>query len=505
MRKSTNNTIQAFWVIIGSLSAFVFTIVSSMILSRYFDKTDYGTFKQIMYTYSTLLTVFALGLPKAYSYFLPRVSKSEAKDIISKINYILIGSGIIMSLAIFLGADLIAILLKNDELGLLLKWFSLVPLFMLPTMGLEGILATYQKTRTLAFYNIITKVLMLLCVTIPVIVFNGNVKDAIIGFTIASFISFLIAFFLKNSPVKNEVKNKSNYTYKDIFKYSIPIMMAGIWGVIIISADQFFISRYFGTEVFAEFANGSLELPFAGMIITGASIVLAPLYSRIAHKHSEGSKEEITKLWKSVLRKTIKLIYPLVIFFFCFADIIMIVLYGATYEKSGDFFQIKLIVNFFSLTTYGPLILSIGGQKFYYRVHMYGALILIGLEYLSLYYINSPLAIVWISVICQIGRIFVMLHFVARFLNVRIINLFPLKLILNLLPAAFVIIYGVRFFLSHTLNVNESSLLIFSSILYTVFFGTWVYYKKINYYSIVKPLMSKIPILRKMINKLDLN
>ena len=55
------------------------------------------------------------------------------------------------------------------------------------------------------------------------------------------------------------------------------------------------------------------------------------------------------------------------VIFFCFGDKVMIVLYGDNYEGSGEFFQIKLLVNFFTLIVYGPLILSIGGQKFYYK------------------------------------------------------------------------------------------------------------------------------------------
>lgn len=478
-------------MIVGRFSAFLFAIVSSMILSRYFDKADYGTYKQIMYTYSSLLTVFTLGVPKAYSYFLPRVNNSEAKDVIGKINYILLISGVMMSAVIFLCADLIAIFLKNDSLGLPLKWFSLVPLFMLPTMGLEEILATYKKTKILAFYNISTKVFMLICVTIPVIFFRGGVKEAIIGFTIASFISFVLAMALKTFPIKNEIKNKSSLNYRDIFNYSIPIMFSGIWGVLILSSDQFFISRYFGTEVFADFSNGSLQLPFVGMIISAASIVLAPLYSKLAFENSEESKKDIIRIWKSVFEKTIKLIYPLVVFFFCFADIIMIVLYGEKYENSGDYFKIKLIVNFFTLISYGPLILSIGGHKFYHNVHMYGAFILIVLEYCSVKYIESPLAIVWISVICQIGRIFTMLNFIANFLRCRIIDLFPYKLMANLLLPAFIILYGIKFILIQFFELNNIVFLSLSFILYAMFLGGWIYYKRIDYYSVFRPLIKK--------------
>src|SRR5690606_16120097 len=138
-----SNTVQTFWVFLGSLSAFAFAIVSSMVLSRYFDKHDYGTYKQVMYVYGSLVVVFTLGLPRAFSYFLPRIIKGQAKDLISKINAVLLGLGISMSLFLFLGAELISAFLNNSDLTIPLRYFSLVPFFMLPTLGLEGILSTY--------------------------------------------------------------------------------------------------------------------------------------------------------------------------------------------------------------------------------------------------------------------------------------------------------------------------------------------------------------------------
>ena len=71
-QEQTSNSKQAVWVAIGSFFSFFVGIVSPVILSRFFDKGDYGTYKQVMYVYNTLLAVFTLGLPKAYAYFLPK-------------------------------------------------------------------------------------------------------------------------------------------------------------------------------------------------------------------------------------------------------------------------------------------------------------------------------------------------------------------------------------------------------------------------------------------------
>lgn len=97
----TSNSKQAAWVAIGSFFSFIVSIISSMILSRFFDKGDYGTYKQVMYVYSTLLAVFTLGLPKAYAYFLPKYATNYSRDIISKVTKIFFILGAAFSLFLF--------------------------------------------------------------------------------------------------------------------------------------------------------------------------------------------------------------------------------------------------------------------------------------------------------------------------------------------------------------------------------------------------------------------
>ncbi|MDM1412158.1 oligosaccharide flippase family protein [Myroides odoratimimus] len=491
MSNKEGNTIQVFWVFIGNAMALGFTIISSMFLSRYLDKQDYGTYKQVMYVYSSLLAIFTLGLPKAYSYFLPRVSNGEAKDLINKINIVLLFMGGMMTLVIYFGAGAIASVLKNPLLEEPLRYFSFVPLFMIPTMGIEGILATYKQTKFLAVYNTVTKAFMLMCVVMPVVVFNKGINAAILGFTLSSFFCFVLALFFKYRPIRSYDKEESPYTYRDIFNFALPLMGASLWGIIINSSDQFFISRYFGNEVFADFANGSLELPFVGMIIVATSTVLLPIFSKYAFDQGEENKVKIIDLWKSVMSKTVKLIYPLVVFCFCFSDIIMILLYGEKYSNSGSYFQIKIIVNFFTIIAYAPLMFAIGGQKFYFKVHMYGALIVVLLEYCVVLCFNSSYLVTIVSVLCQIGRIVIMSLYLSKYFNIRIKELFPLKLIINIVVPSLIFLYVIRYGLEY-FDLSIIILIVLSFVMYLVFFGLWVYYRKIDYLSIVMPLINRI-------------
>ena len=471
----------------------MFIIGSAIVLSRYFNKVDYGTYRQILYVYTSLLFIFTLGLPRTYSFFLPRVPIEEAKSVIKKINNILVASGLCMGCTIYFGAELIANLLNNNELINPLRYFSLVPIFMLPIIGLDGILATYKKTQLLAFYFIAKNILFFVLIVTPVVFMGGGVVSAILGFSVASFISFLLAAFLKYWPIKKITPVTTSLSYKEIFKYATPIFMAGFWATLISSSDQFFISRYFGVEVFAEFANGAVELPFVTMVIASTAIVLAPIYSKKAFDGSAKAREEIIQLWHSVLSKTIKLTYPLIAFFYCFADMVMVALYGQSYINSGEYFEIKILVNFFTIVSLEPLLLSIGGNKYYYRVFMYGAIVLIALQALSVMFISSPVALVWVSVICQIGRILAMLLFVAKYFDVKLYQLFSWSVIAKLTPC-FIILYTIKY--SILFFIDDSNVFVTLStaaILYLILFVIWAYIAKLDYLSIIKPLLKRMP------------
>jgi len=474
----------------GSLASFGFTIVSSMILSRYFLKDEYGTYKQVIYVYNSLTIAFTLGVPKAFSYFLPRFDKEEAKTIINKLNSILFLNGALFGIVIYFLSEYISKFLGNEELKDLLKIFSVVPILMLPTMGLDGILSTYRKTKFLAVYNILSKVFMLLCVVLPVILFKGTVKHAIIGFSFASLINFIVAIYFKNLPLKGYVKRSTNLSYKDIFSYTLPIMGASIWGVIISSTDQFFISRYYGNEIFAEFSNGSIELPFISMIISASSVVLYPIFSKKVFENKSSSNNEILGIWHSVFRKSAMLVYPILIYFFCFSDLIVVFLYGDTYRASSIYFQIKLIASFFNLIAYGPLMLTIGGEKHYFRVHMISAILLVALDFLSVHLTKSPVLISVISCLSQIGRIIAILIFISNYFKVSLKDLFPVKLIFDLAIPALSVLLLFRYIMNFT-KLENYIVIIIGSVFYFIFFLFWSRYRNIDYLSLVKPLMKK--------------
>ena len=173
----SSNFHQVLWLSLGQFFTLALGFVSAAILSRYFDKAEYGTYRQILYVYTTLVMIFTAGLPAVFSYFIPRFSMGQGKRLVNKITYIFLILGAAFSLLLFFGADVLAGILKNPELAIGIKIFSPFPLFTLPTMGVEGIYTALRKTKYIAIYQAINKILMLLCIVLPVILFNGTYRS----------------------------------------------------------------------------------------------------------------------------------------------------------------------------------------------------------------------------------------------------------------------------------------------------------------------------------------
>jgi O-antigen/teichoic acid export membrane protein len=268
-------------------------------------------------------------------------------------------------------------------------------------------------------------------------------------------------------------------------------MSASLWGMLFVSVSQFFISRYFGKEFFADFANGSLELPFVGMVVGACSTVLTPVFSRLSHEKLN-PKQDIFPLWMSVLEKTAKIIYPLVLFCWFFADILMVVLYGEQYATSATYFRIKSLLNFFTIISTVPLIIGVGKTKIYSRIMMFGAITLTILETISIIIFKSSYLITGLDTFCRIGHVFIMFWVVSNYLEIKIYQLFPVKLFLQIICPSITILLFLHYLFVDVITMNKLLILVISFILYLAMFYPIACFFKMDYLSIVKPLLNRI-------------
>lgn len=488
--KITSNFHQAIWLGIGQLGTFAITFLSAAILSRYLLKEDYGTYRQILYVYATMMSIFTVGLPSVFSYFIPRLNTNQQKTLIGSMNRIFLILGLLFSLALYLLSTPLAELLKNPELAIGLKIFSPFPLFTLPALGIEGIYTALRKTKVVAFYQVFSRSLMLLFIVLPIILYKADYKLAIIGWGIASFLSFIVAMYMKNRPYVKIEKEYIPNMYKSIFDYSMPLMGAFIAGFFISSADQFFISRYYGTEAFADYSNGSLSIPIVAVIAVSIKRVLIPLFSKA---EVDGKINEAVQTYINAVTKSINLVFPLIVYAIFFSKIIVVIIYGSNYISSASYLRYYIIRDFLEILPYFSVFLALGMSRIYMYVHIVGAIYVWLFGFIVVKSGFDPSMIVMVRTMFYVFcAIFSTIYLYRK----KKINLLPKKVIRQILIVlihSFICAYLI-FVLSNLSGLNNLEpilTLTFTLLIYYIIVVATGYFIKINYLESIRILLNR--------------
>ena len=113
------------------------------------------------------------------------------------------------------------------------------------------------------------------------------------------------------------------------------------------------------------------------------------------------------------------------------------------------------------------------------------------MEYVSLLLTNSPYSISIVSLLLHVARIFVFLIVIAKMFQVKLYELFPLSLIGKIIIPSFVILYAERILLNYCHIESPFLVLSISLIVYVIVYCVYSVIAKLDYLSIVKPLISR--------------
>ncbi|MGN0086582.1 MAG: lipopolysaccharide biosynthesis protein [Alloprevotella sp.] len=429
MQEKSSNFNQALWLGIGQLCTFAIAFVTAPILSRYFDKIEYATYRQILYVYGSLQSLFVMGLPNVFAYFIPRLNHGQQKALINRLTLVFIAIGLILSVSLYLCADWLGEVLNNPELANGLRLFSPFPLFTLPTMGVEGIYTALRRAKEIAFYHIFSKSAMFLCIVLPVIIWNTGYREAIIGWGVASFLTFLVAMYMKSQPYLKVESETFPNMMRSVFGYSLPLMGAFIAGFFVNSADQFFISRYYGPQTFAEFSNGCFSIPIVAMIAGSVQSVLLPLFSKA--EATQTINEAIKSYTNAVCQTTI-LLFPLLLFVMFFTEGFVVALFGEKYISSAPFMRIYILRDFCQIFPYFAVLMALGYSRMYMNLHIVGAIIIILADILLIKLGFSAPCVVVVSTLFQISCRGISFLFIYKKNGIQLISTAIIKQVLSI-------------------------------------------------------------------------
>lgn len=343
----------------GQTLSTIALIVSGMVSARVLSKHDYATLKQTMLAYNFAAPLLMLGLPNALYYFLPRENNRKRGVLIDNLLLLLVLALIFSIFLLAGGYKILALRFNNPDLGSTLKWMIPYPLYVMPAAVLGAVLLSQNKTYILAKYNIISSVLITVLTIIGTLITRDYSGPLYVQIYFPLLLLPVILYLcFKSIPGSITAPDVSNMV--EMIKYSVPLGLAGMLGVIMLETNKFVVSAMCSPEEFANYVNGAVEIPLIS-VITGSisSVILVDMTKYIHAKENDKALE----LFKKASVNSAAILFPVMIFLLASGKLFIVTIYSEKYLESVIPFYIYLFVLPIRIVVYGSALMALGQSK----------------------------------------------------------------------------------------------------------------------------------------------
>jgi len=351
-----NRTAKTLILASGQGTTALVSLLIAGILSRLFDKTEYGTYRQVLLVYQFAAPLLILGLPQALFYFLPTANK-RLRGILLE-NLLLLGStGLLFSLFLACGGNhWIASRFNNPALVQALLVFSPYPVLFLPTMSVAAVLVTQDKHLRSAVFMTVSRLFTLVFVVGAAFYFR-TVIAAVAATVLAAAVVLGPALWLMWNAVPPSSARVTKAGVVEQLKYSVPLGLGGMLGTISLGMGKILVSAMRSTEEFAVFSNGAIEIPLIYMITGSAAAVILPEMTKY---FQSGNPEAALGLWQRAGVKSALILLPVAALLYVLAPEVMTILYSKAYIGSAVVFQVFLLLLPVRVIQFGVMFQSMG-------------------------------------------------------------------------------------------------------------------------------------------------
>ena len=350
----------ALTLTVAKIITLLIGMVSSMLLSRFRTLEEYGTYSQILLVITLATSFFMLGLPNSINYFLGRSDSHEERRHFLSVYYTLSTCmcflmGAVLSVAV----PLIVAYFKNEHIRDFIYILAILPWTKVIINSISNVLVVYGKTKKLTLFNAANAMIAVVAIVI-VKLFNWSFQIYMLLYLLGESVMMLWVYFIVSrieTPIRPLLDSRM---IKSIFKFSIPIGLAGLVGTLTLECDKLVIGKLMDTETLAIYTNAARELPFT-IIASSLTAVLLP---QLARRLKDKRAKEAIELWKT----TVELSYIIISFFvttlIVYAPQIMTILYSEKYIPGVGIFRVYSAVLLLRVTYFGMILNASGRTKF---------------------------------------------------------------------------------------------------------------------------------------------
>ena len=416
---ATNSIMLTFVRVITTILGFIVT----KLLSVHFSLQEYGTYSQALLVTTTATSISILGLTNATNYFYNRTNEEkEQRKYIATIFTIQYIVGVILGLAVIVFRSPIASFFGNERLITILPIIAFTPILQNLIPMYNVLFVSIGKAKVIAIRNLVVSIIRLIAVVMACFVLD-NIITVLVVILCLDAIQVIYFFFLfKRYKYPIQIQDTRLQLTKEILAFSIPMSIYVLTNSLSRDIDKYVISAFANTETLAVYTNAAKVLPF-DMLTSSLITVLIPIITRMINQKKYGETKEVFKLY---LRIGYVLTFIFVGGAIAVSKDLMLLLYDEKYLTGLPVFIIYLVVDMIRFANVTTILSGAGKSKTLMTISV-TTMILNAIFNVIGYKLFGFVGPAIVTLILTIGMTVALLHFGAREIHTRVLQLFDFK------------------------------------------------------------------------------
>jgi stage V sporulation protein B len=359
------------------ITGYVFQIV----IARLLTKSLIGMFNYVNSVISPVNMILVQGGVQTASHFVSRASPEEIGNIKKKILKLFVSFSISLFIILQLLADKISeIITKDTQNSIYFRIAIIIVLLYSVYAVLIGIFNGRKQFKNQALFDMTYSTLKVFLVSISL--FMGfKLYGLLWAWVVATIIITVLAYLFS---VNKQTKGENSLKYKDIVKFSLPIIISQLFFYILLNLDTWMLG-ILSTKKMVLLNGGNYltittlaRIPY--QIVISITFIIFPFISNLSQLND---KKSIKSYIETSLRYSILIAAPFVILISAYPSIFLKVIYGQAFVENSVYLSILVVgVLFLALFMINITIITASGKPI---ISMFITIVVIPIEILLNY------------------------------------------------------------------------------------------------------------------------
>lgn len=330
-------TDKAGFLIVSNLIKYLVGFVMPMVLVRFLDQYDYGTYQQMVLIATAAIGVMTWGLPSSIYYFYHHIPPERIPTLAAQTSLLLCVSGAITVTAIYLASSSVAVQLNNPAMAGILKFYAFSIAFMIASEHYVPFMIAQNRYMLTLATEVGESVIRVFVLLAPLWFGYGLVGlvAGIVAYTALRLTVRTIRLFYASGM---HFAGWSKYRFPlGQLSYSVPIALGSLTWLIGETFNKGLLAASFTPREYAIYAVGALSIPLDTIFQASVGNVLRASLPPMVR---DGNFTAIVAVLRESTRKLSIIVLPSFVFLFGYAHEFITVLFTMRYEESVRVFQI---------------------------------------------------------------------------------------------------------------------------------------------------------------------